>query len=73
MDTRVGGEDTEMNGRHCTSSAREGDAGKVEASLPIRGEVKQMAPDTGWRKQEGFKYVLDSVFTKRSALIKFPM
>lgn len=52
---------------------REVDAGRVEASPPIRGEVKQMAPDMGWRKQEGFKYVLDSVFTKRSALIKFPM
>ena len=52
---------------------REVDAGRVEASPPIRGEVKQMAPDTGWRKQEGFKYVLDSVFTKRSALIKVPM
>lgn len=29
------------------------DVGKVEASLPIRGEVKQMTPDTGRRSQEG--------------------
>lgn len=40
------------NGKHCRNSGREVDAGKVEASRPIRGEVKQMTPDTGWRRQK---------------------
>lgn len=48
-------------------------AGRVGASLPIRGEVKQTTPDTGWGRREGFKCLLDSVVTERSALIKFPM
>lgn len=64
---------TEPNGRHRINLVREEDAGSVEANLPIREEAKQMTPDIGRRRQEGFKYVLDSIFTKRSALIRFLM
>jgi hypothetical protein len=58
------GQGTNPNGKHCTDWGREVDAGEVEASWPIRGEVKQMTPDTGWRRRKVFKYILDSAFSK---------
>lgn len=62
-------EGTEPTGRHRIHSDREGDAGKVEASLPIRGQVKQMTPDTGWRRrgfqiQIGFRVYQEGSFNQ---------
>ena len=62
-------EGTKPSGKHYTHSEREVDAGKVEASLPIRGEVKQMTPDTGWRRwgfqiHIGFRFYQEGSFNQ---------
>ena len=57
--------------RHCTHSEREVDAGKVEASLPVRGEVKQTTPDTGWRRR-GFQIRIGFCFYQEGSFNQVP-
>lgn len=58
-----GGRGTDPNGSSADIQGELG-AGEVEASWPIREEVKQMTPDMDWRRRGGFKYTLDSVFSR---------